>query len=83
MLGFELENLLLATCMFHVVLERAHFNQLPVLLFWVNRDGNLEFSIDNNITQYVHRLQKAILAEFPPDGRKERYNYRQRDYRAK
>ncbi len=82
-LGSGLENLLLATYMFHVALERAHFNQLPVSLFWVNHDGNLEFSVDNNITQYVHRLQKAILAEFPPDERKEGYNYSQRDYRAK
>ncbi len=82
-LGSGLENLLLATYMYHVVLERAHFDQLPGSLFWANCRGNLEFTLDNNITKYVHKLQGAILAEFPPDERKEGYHYSKRDYKAK
>jgi len=83
-LGYGLENILLATYMFHVVLERAHFNQLPRTLLWVSRaDGSPEFSGENNITQYVHNLQEEIFSEFHPDKREEGYSYSSKKYRAK
>lgn len=82
-IGSGLENLLLATYMFHVVLERVHFKQLKESFFWVSRDGSFEFLEDNNITEYVHKLQSVILAKFPPDERKEGYQYGQREYRTK
>ena len=82
-LGSGLENILLGTYLYHVILERAHFSQLQASVFWIIRNSNLVFSDDNNITKYVHKLQKAILAEFPPDERKEGYEYSQRGYRFK
>ena len=82
-LGSGLENILLATYMFHVVLERTHYNQLPSPSFWRNCKGWLEFSADNGITRYIHRLQDAILEEFPPEERKAGFSYFSKVYRAK
>lgn len=82
-IGSGLENLLLSTYMFHVVLERVHFKQLTASFFWAPRDVGFEFLEDNHITKYVKKLQSVILAKFPPDERKEGYQYAQREYRTK
>jgi len=82
--GSGLENLLLATYMFHVVLERAHFDQLPKVFFWVQgADGLLEFSEDDRITKYVNKLQQEIISVFPPGERKDGYIYGPREYHTK
>lgn len=78
-----LENLLLATYMFHVILELVHFKKLAASFFWDFCDGRFEFLENNNITEYVHKLQRAISAEFPSDAKKEGYKYSQRGYRTK
>jgi hypothetical protein len=71
-LGSGLENLLLATYMFHVVLERAHYVELPSAFFWSQRaDGSIEFSENNRITKYVNKLQHEIISAFPPNERKD------------
>jgi hypothetical protein len=68
--------------LFHVVLERSHFSQLSHPIFWKTKGSNIIFNDDNGTTKYVHKLQDAILAEFPPDEKKEGYHYG-KDYYAK
>jgi hypothetical protein len=70
-IGSGLENLLLGTYLFHVVLERAHFDQLSSTLFWHRSDtGEVEFTEENRVSDFVHRLQKDTLSIFPPDEEK-------------
>jgi len=83
-LGSGLENLLLAMYMIHVVLERAHFNQLQKPFFWISHNKSYpEFQENNIITQYVHNLQKEIYLKFHPDKREKGYSYTSKTYRAK
>ena len=82
-LGSGLENVLLATYMCHVVLERAHFDQMPVSFFWKSRGGKLQFEEENNITRFVEKVADAILVAFPSNEKKEGYSYGNRQYYAK
>lgn len=83
-IGSGLENILLATYAFHVVLERSHFEQLPASAFWKRTgEGQLCFQSENRFADYVHRLQAEIEAEFNPDDRRGGFMYSQKGYRAK
>jgi hypothetical protein len=82
-LGAGLENILLGAYLYHVILERVHFNQLPSSLFWESKNGKLVFIKDNNVARYVHKLLDEIYNEFPPSEKKKGYNYSEKVYRLK
>ena len=83
-IGSGLENVLLATYMFHIVLERAHLDQLRKGFFWRYRDDGLpEFTEENRITNYVHTVQREIMNLFPPDDEKEGFIRDTRGYSTK
>jgi len=75
-IGSGLENTLLATYLFHLVLERIHYYQVTSTDIWtLNQEETLIFVENNRAWEYVSNIQDAIIKTFPPDQQHESFTY--------
>jgi hypothetical protein len=80
-----LQNIVRAVVAFHIVLERAYFNSVPVHLFWTKsiENPNLIFNDESMVFTWTEKLGEDIVSNFPPNEKKQGFNYDSQDYRLK
>ncbi|MEE9552702.1 MAG: hypothetical protein V3W18_00280 [candidate division Zixibacteria bacterium] len=80
-----LENIIKAILTFHISLERIYFKQSPDPVFWkINADdGLLLFDDNNKVYKWVNKLIKELQKTFPPNERKDGFEYSEKSYKLK
>jgi hypothetical protein len=80
-----LENLVRAVVTFHIALERVYFDESRLHMFWrYGKDKHaLIFNEDSRVFAWAEKLGKEIVKSYPPDERKEWFQYDTQSYRTK
>ncbi len=80
-----IENLIRAILTFHISLERIYFKQTRDPFFWEKdvHNNRLCFNGDNIVYDWVNKLIKELQKSFPPDERKNGFEYTEKSYKLK
>lgn len=80
-----IQNIVRGCVAFGIVLERLHFDQSSQPVFWKPdlKNRNLAFDEQGRVWEWIEELGKEIVAQYPPNERKEGFTYIEKTYKLK